>query len=371
VAWHPVRIAAVDIARVHAQIDEPVRGAFGAMTSRVSVLVRVRDTSGAEGYGEIWSNFPEGGAAYKQQVARHYVTPLLVNRTFDRPWDAWDLLDVHLSRLALQSGDFGTFAQVCAGVDQAMWDLFCHRAAAPLWRLAGGVATVPVYASGIGPDRVDEVIAAQAQAGHTRFKIKLGFDPAVDDRKLKLALDALPGGGNLYTDANQAWDVAQAKVRLRELEALGIEWCEEPVPADTVDEDWCALTASVERLRIAAGENVRGLDALAALCHRGGVGVIQPDLGKWGGVTGALRLHSRLPADAWLCPHWLAGAVGLAASLQLAGAIGGRAPVELDANPNPLRTNMLVQDVVASEGNVRLSDSSGIVPRLRSGIAWE
>lgn len=371
VAWPEVELSAVEVAIVEAPIDVPVRGSFGAMASRVSVLVRVRDMGGAVGHGEVWANFPEGGAQYKAQLVRRHVAPLLVGRALKSPWHAWDLLDRDLARLALQAGDFGAFAQVCAGVDQAVWDLYCQRIGAPLWKLAGGAPRVEVYASGIGPDHVDATIREHADAGHTRFKIKLGFDDAVDRRNLDAALDALPPQAALFTDANQAWDLDTARAWLATLEGAGVAWCEEPMRADAPHEHWADLARRHVSIRVAAGENVRGLHALTALASRGGVQVIQPDLGKWGGVTGALRLRALLAPDVWLCPHWLAGAVGLAASLQLVGALRGSGPVEIDVNPNPLRTQLVDASLRVTAGAVLLADVPGLVGApSRADLDW-
>ncbi len=372
IAWPAVEVAALEVAIVTDAIDAPVRGSFGAMSERVSLLVRVRDTSGAAGCGEVWCNFPEGGAEYKARLTSRYAAPLLAGRVFHRPWEAWDVVDGALARLALQTGDAGAFAQVCAGVDQAMWDLFCHRVEAPLWKLAGGAPRVGVYASGIGPECVAETIRAEADAGHTRFKVKLGFGEAVDGRILDAALRTLPANAALYTDANQGWSLAEASAWLARLEDTGVGWCEEPVRADTSLADWATLTRPRARLKIAAGENLRGVAALHALARDAGLRVIQPDLGKWGGVTGALRLHARLAGDVWLCPHWLAGAVGLAASLQLVGAIRGQGPVEMDANANALRTALVDSRLVVEGGSVVLADRPGLVPPLLKDRAlWQ
>jgi L-alanine-DL-glutamate epimerase-like enolase superfamily enzyme len=60
-----------------------------------------------------------------------------------------------------------------------------------------------------------------------------------------------------------------------------------------------------------------------------------------------------------LCPHWLAGGVGLAASLHLVAAAGAADSwMEVDANPNPLREAVCPLALV--DGAVTLSDAAGI-----------
>lgn len=361
--WPELEIAGVEAILLRDESVSPVRGAVGTMRYRPGLLVRVTDRAGLQGYGEIWVNFPVGGSEYKAALVREYVAPLLAGRRLKHPSEGFEFLERHLRLLALQSGDHGAFAQSCAGVDQALWDLFSKRAEAPLWKLAGGSPTVEVYASGIGPDDVADTILQQAEAGHTRFKIKLGFGEIVDRRNLEQALRVMPPDGVLMTDANQAWPIGEAERWMLLLESLGIVWCEEPIAADSSCAEWGRLADRVIRMRLAAGENLRGLPALSRIASEGGVRVLQPDLGKWGGITGALRLHSMLASDVWLCPHWLSGAVGQVASLQLTGAIGS-GWVEVDSNPNRLRSDMLEHPLVVAGGTIRLGEQAGLIPRI-------
>lgn len=368
VAWPTLHLRAVEAFVLRDETVKPVVGSFGAMPYRPGLFVRVTDAQSCSGFGEVWANFPVGGAEYKAGLIRHYAAPLLVGQSLSRPTDALDLLESRLAALTLQVGDFGAMAQVCAGIDQAIWDLACKRVGRAFWDLAGGHSDVEVYASGIGPDDVGAIIGDHAALGHTRFKIKLGFGDAIDRRNLDVALKALPEGATLLTDANQAWDMPTAGRWLADLQAMGVGWCEEPVRADTANRDWAALAGPMHTLRLAAGENLRSLCAMAALAGEGAVRVIQPDLGKWGGITGALRLAALLPHDTWLCPHWLSGAIGQAASFQLAGALRSKAPVEIDTNPNALRTGLLKDALKLHQGSIRLGDHAGLISDL-SG-AW-
>ena len=86
---------------------------------------------------------------------------------------------------------------------------------------------------------------------------------------------------------------------------------------------------------------------------------MQPDVGKWGGISGCLAVAQRAQSRGVIfCPHWLAGGVGLAASLHLRAALGPQGFAEVDANPNPLREEVF--PLVPREGWVTLSDAPGI-----------
>jgi L-alanine-DL-glutamate epimerase-like enolase superfamily enzyme len=58
------------------------------------------------------------------------------------------------------------------------------------------------------------------------------------------------------------------------------------------------------------------------------------------------------------CPHWLAGGVGLAASMHLLAAAGGGGFAEIDANPNPLRQEAF--PLAIADGWATLPDAPGL-----------
>lgn len=89
---------------------------------------------------------------------------------------------------------------------------------------------------------------------------------------------------------------------------------------------------------LAAGENIRGHADFDAAIAAGHLRFIQPDVAKWGGITGCLEVARRAErAGLVYCPHWLGGGIGLAAPLHLRAALGPTGLAEIDANPNPLR----------------------------------
>ena len=87
---------------------------------------------------------------------------------------------------------------------------------------------------------------------------------------------------------------------------------------------------------------------------------VQPDVGKWGGIAGGLDVARYAAArGVAYCPHWLAGGIGLAASLHALAAGGSAASyAEVDANPNPLRDEVF--PLTVSDGHVTLPDTPGL-----------
>jgi L-alanine-DL-glutamate epimerase-like enolase superfamily enzyme len=341
-------------------IEQPVQTSFGIMHDRPAVLVRVEDTEGTVGWGEIWCNFPSVGAEHRARLLESAVAPILLERTWNTPDEAFQEASRRLHVLGIQTGEPGTVAQAIAGADIALWDLVARRMGQPLWRLFGGADTMGVYASGLNPTQPERLAAAKREEGFRAFKLKVGFGAERDFGNLRALRDLLGDDATLMVDANQAWDVQQAADMARRLAEFRLRWLEEPIAADRPWSDWVQL-AGQSPLPLAAGENMRGTAQFEKALASGAFAVVQPDLGKWGGFSGCLPVaRAVLAAGRMFCPHWLGGGIGLVASMHLKAAVGGAGYVEVDANPNPLRELLARPCPRVVDGVVTLSDEPGL-----------
>ena len=363
-------IARVEVHVLRWPVAVPVRTSFGVMHDRPAVLVRIEDADGAFGWGESWCNFPSCGAEHRARLIETVLAPLVVGRAFESPEAAFLELSRKTAVLAIQSGEPGPMAQAIAGVDIALHDLAARRAGLPLWRmLAGGdrasgrgsSASVAVYASGINPDRAGETVVRLIGEGHTAFKLKVGFDAAGDVANLVDVRAAAGRDAALMVDANQAWDVDTAIAMADRLAPCGPGWIEEPLRADRLWPEWQRLAAT-STVPLAAGENAIGEEAFDALIASRSIAVVQPDIAKWGGVSGVLALVPRIRAARlrW-CPHYLGAGVGLTASAHALAACGSDDELlEIDSNDNPLRTRLCPPLASLAHGRIALGDAVGL-----------
>ncbi|HKU86175.1 MAG TPA: mandelate racemase/muconate lactonizing enzyme family protein [Casimicrobiaceae bacterium] len=352
-------IERIDVHVFRAPIAVPVVNSFGAITGRPMTLVSVTDSDGIVGWGEIWCNFPQVGAEHRARLVASVFAPLLIDQPAIEPAAHFAQLERKVAAQVLQTGEQGPFAQCLAGIDQALNDVGARRAGMPLWRYLGGVSPrVPVYSSGIGPDDVERVVTQQWRSGFRAFKLKIGFGRERDLANLRTMRRALPEAATLMADANQAWSATEAMSMCSELNPYRLAWLEEPIAADTPWPVWQTLAAKAP-MPLAAGENLRGDSAFEAAIASHSLGALQPDIGKWGGFSRCATIGRRaVAAGLRFCPHWLAGGIGLMASLHLRAAVGGDGPAEWDANPNPLRERFPLPAV--DEGVVTLSDTPGL-----------
>ncbi|MBI1245571.1 MAG: mandelate racemase/muconate lactonizing enzyme family protein [Alphaproteobacteria bacterium] len=359
----PLRIARASASLHLHRLKVPVLSSFGAMRARPMLLVRIEDKDGACGWGEIWCNFPPGGGETRKRHFDELFVPMLEGATFDGPAEAYAEIGRRTRIMAIQAGEPGPFAQVLAGIDQALWDLSARRAKQPLWKHLGGASgEVAVYASGMGPDTAVALKQAKASvaAGYEAFKLKVGFAHESDLAALGALRVELGPDAFIAIDANQAWDVETASRRVREFAKFRPAWIEEPLAADATEAEW-QLVAGLSASKIAAGENMRGAAQFRHAIESNAFGVIQPDLAKWGGFTGCLAVaRQTIEAGLMFCPHYLGGAVGLAASAHLLAAAGGEGKLEIDAQDNPLRTEALGDFPRVSKGRLRLPDRPGL-----------
>jgi len=346
-----------------APIAQPVAAAVGSMTDRPAVFVRVSATDGAWGWGEVFCNFPTVGAEHRARIVRDIVGPLVQGTASDQPSATWASLTRRLRRMALQAGEPGPLAQAVAAIDQALWDMQARRAGLPLWRLLADApeaqGRVRLYASGLGPHKVADTALARRAQGYTAFKFKVGFDAAKDVADFEDMRAALGPHAQIMVDANQAWDPDTAPRRLAALERFEPYWVEEPLAADEPLQAWSQLAQGTS-LALAAGENIRGHADFTAAIRNGHLRFLQPDVAKWGGLSGCLAVGRQAEAAGLsCCPHWLGGGIGLAASMHLRAALGPGGLVEVDANPNPLRELVCpLQEL--EDGWLQLPDTPGL-----------
>ena len=359
-------LAAVEAYAFRVPITKPIKVAFGTFRDRPMVLVRVVDVDGAEGWGEAWCNWPSVGAEHRARLAAD-LGERLIGRTFAGPAEMFQALSRELEVLVLQTGEVGPIAQAVAGIDIAAWDLVARKAKRPLYAMLGRehVETVPVYATGINPDKPEDYALARREEGHRAFKLKTGFGLELDARNIAAMRKALGPDATIMMDANQSLDFDGAIALAKATAHCDLSWYEEPMRIDVPAAQWEALAAA-SPIPLAGGENLRGDDLDAAVKGRV-LQVIQPDATKWGGISGNIGVARTAVADGKrFCPHVFGGGLALLSALHLLAAAGGEGTLEFDSHPNAGR-ELIVGDLLpVQNGCVPVPQGPGLgaVPNL-------
>ena len=199
-------------------------------------------------------------------------------------------------------GEAGPFAHCFAAVDTALADISARQAGMPLAAFIGAApkSDVNVYASTPNVSQLETSIEEMLAAGHRATKLKIGFDPATDMALLERFRTLASGRLNVMADANQSWTLAEAKAAVGEMAGFGLQFVEEPIAADAPQAQWAELSAA-SPVPIAAGENITSEQSFRDFAQHGGVRVLQPDVAKWGGVSGAFNVgrHAREAGVTW------------------------------------------------------------------------
>jgi L-alanine-DL-glutamate epimerase-like enolase superfamily enzyme len=363
----PIKLASIETFAFRVP-TKPIKVSFGIFRDRPCVLVRVVDADGQEGWGEVWCNWPAATAEYRARLAAD-VGERLIGRNLASPDEAFHTLTKEMEVLVLQTGESGPIAAAIAGIDIAIWDLSARRTGVPLHRHLGGDGAdfVPVYATGINPDQPEEFAAARYREGHRAFKLKIGFGREIDVRNLANMRKVLGSEAKLMCDANQALSLSAAIALSREIAPSNLSWLEEPLRVDAPAADWRTLAAA-SPIELAGGENLQG-EQLEDAVTANVFGVLQPDVTKWGGITGNLGVAcAAVAAGKRFCPHYFGGGIALLASLHLLATAGGEGVLEFDCHPNASREIVIGSLLPVRQGRVPVPTAPGLgsIPDLRA-----
>ena len=357
---HTTTISGLDVFSIAASDGVSPQMAIGSMASRPALLIRVRDTDGCYGWGEVWANFPPRANIHKAHLIEDVITPVLDGLSIVEPRETQQILRDKLSVYFLHVGQQQVFEHILAGIDVASWDLVLRKhnlSAIDYFDLEQ--TSAPCYASSINATDLDEFIPLASRSGQRHIKVKIGFQADAGCSVVERAVKLLPDDGRIMIDSNQSWSLAKAKESLQLLEEYSPLFAEEPIMANSPLSHWEDLAAATN-IPLAGGENIYGVDNFVAMANAG-MSVLQPDVAKWGGVTGALDLASVLPDGVRLWPHFMGTALGQMASLAITAIVGSDSVCEMDVNKNPLRTELCGDVLKIADGHVRLNTDTGLV----------
>lgn len=251
--------------------------ARGSTTIRDTLIVSL-SAGGQTGYGEATANSYYNATIPELTADIEAVAPLVADFDTAEP-DA--LIQRLIPRLAEELGE-KSFA-LCA-LDLAAHDLWGKLRGEPLWKLWGlDPADAPTSNYTIGIDSIPKMVEkAQEVADWPLLKIKLGTDEDLDIvRELRKHTDA-----TFRVDANCGWTAEQTIAFAPELKELGVEFIEQPLPAD--DREGSRRVCEQSDLPVIADEScVAESDVARCEGHFHGINI---KLTKCGGLAPARRM---------------------------------------------------------------------------------
>jgi len=357
----PLRVERIRVTVLSAPLAERVQMSFGSLGDRRACLVEIA-AGGVVGLGESWINYPSWAARERLATLCDGLAPLLMGQDVSDPALVQRMLTERLLPVGRQWGAPGPVWQAISAVDIALWDLCGKASGRSVGELLDGQLTrrhIPAYASGVGPTDVAQLCWSALEQGLDAVKTKIGFGVTRDRVTLQEARGVLGEGPHVFADANQAWDLREAIGMCEVIAPYDVGWLEEPLAGDDLG-DLEKLSAETP-IPLATGENVYGVREFDRYVDSTAVTTIQPDLTKCGGLTVAAGVAERAAQTGTsVAPHCYGGAVGIAASLQLAAASAAITWIELDVRDNPLRTRLLTTPLRVDEGSLLVPPGDGL-----------
>ncbi|NUL46055.1 mandelate racemase/muconate lactonizing enzyme family protein [Cellulosimicrobium funkei] len=328
------------------------------------VLVEIHDDSGHIGYGEALAR---RGGAMTAVAVESLLSPVLLGQDPHNIEGLWVKM-VH--QLRPWGHVSGVVMEAVSGVDTALWDLVGKIENRPVWQLLAGSGRreVPVYASSVyiaGVETMVREALEQQERGFSRLKIKIGRKPNeggqnADLTALRAIRQAVGDDLILVVDANGAYDAADAIRMGRAMEPLDIRWFEEPVPMDDLGgyEQVHRMTSTP----LARGETDFGIFTMRPVIEQRLIDVVQPDLGRCGGITGARHIWTLAYGhNLAFAPHTgFSGGLSQLAAIHVAAAAPSLLALEYMFIDNPCREIFIGGYPQAENGHLAVPEGPGL-----------
>jgi len=234
-----------------------------------------------------------------------------------------------------------------SGLEIACWDILGKARDCPVWALLGGQMNEKIRAYTYiyplpgqkvadfwtSPDMAAEAALDAVNRGYTAVKfdpagpytIRGGHHPGMRDIALSVAFckairEAIGDRADLLFGTHGQFTTPGA-IRLGQaIEPYAPLWFEEPIPPDNLLE--FAEVARAVRIPVATGERLTTRAEFATLLRSGGARILQPALGRAGGIWEMRKLAAMAECfNAEMAPHLYAGPVEWAANIQLGVSI--------------------------------------------------
>ena len=308
---------------------------------RYWILVKLTTDTGIVGWGECYAS--SIGPNAMQSVIRDLFERYFLN---ENPENIERLFRRVYSSGFTQRPDL-TVMGAFSGLEIACWDILGKHRERPVWALLGGVMNERIRAYSYlyplahhdpdefwsAPDMAAESALELVERGYTAVKLdpaghytmRGGHMPAMRDIALSVAFckairDAVGNRADLLFGTHGQFSTAGA-IRLGQaLEPYSPLWFEEPIPPDNLLE--FKKVADAVRIPIATGERMTTKAEFAALLQTGGAAILQPALGRAGGIWEMKKLAAIAEVfNAQMAPHLYAGPIEWAANIHLAASI--------------------------------------------------
>jgi galactonate dehydratase len=347
---------------------------------RYWTFVKLTTDDGIEGYGECYVSTvgPKAMAAVIEDVFERHMqgeSPENIELMFRRAYSA-----------GFTQRPDPTVMGAFSGMEIACWDILGKARNRPVWALLGGrmndrirsytyLYPEPGNVSSdfwVDPDAAAGAALRFVNMGFTAVKfdpagpytIRGGHEPAMSDITRSVAFckairEAIGDRADLLFGTHGQFTTPGA-IRLGQaIDPYQCLWYEEPIPPDNLLE--FNAVASAVKTPLATGERLSTKAEFGTLLRAGGVKILQPALGRVGGIWEAKKISAMAEVfNAEMAPHLYAGPVEWAANIHLAASIPNLLMAETIETGGSFHQKLIRNSITWDDGYIVPPEAPGL-----------
>jgi len=349
-----------------------------------TVIVKIHTDAGITGIGEVDASPFMVKAVIEAPSSHNWSLSFQDMLIGENPLDVERLWD-KMYEGTIYTGRRGLVIHAIGAVDLALWDIAGQALGRPVYELLGGPrrSHVVPYAS-VHPalanltqteGRVEKLMEKVVGMGFRAVKLQLVYTDVYTDadivRLVRKARKIIGDELTLMIDVGYRWMDSKAAINvIQQLEECNLYFVETPLRMD--DLDGHARLAEAVSTRIAGAEMLASRWEALELMDRGKVDVIQPDVGRAGGLTESLRIAKLANDRGLLCtPHGWKSGLTVAAEIHLSAAATNVPFIEFmvpELWPSVIRRELVQPEFTPKNGLIELPASPGLGVRLNEEV---
>ena len=339
--------------------------------SQDMLLVRLTATGGRVGWGECEAAPLVSIASLVCPMSHSACKPVaasVVGQRLESPSDVERISNL----VRTNSLDLLQAEHTLSGIDMAMWDLLGRERGEPVYRMLGYERAYPKtpYASRLFGDTPQQTLEGGRADRAAGFRaVKFGWGPIGrgtlqdDVDQFHAAREGIGPDGILLVDAGTVWagNYGEAARRIDALKEVGATWLEEPFLSGELDE-YRGLASLASGVKLAGGEGCHNFHMARHMIDHAGIGYVQVDAGRVGGITPAKRVADYARANGvTYVNHTFTSHLALCASIQPYAGIEADVICEYPVTPKALAFEATREHLLPGpDGQVRLPDAPGL-----------